>query len=46
MAKLLRVGTTTVRRAYEAAKRLTDTAGLDLEGDGGSAKGSIKQGPL
>ena len=43
MAKQLSVGATTIRRAYEAAKRSTDATGLDLEPGGGAAKGSIKQ---
>jgi len=43
MAKQLRVGETTIRRAYEAAKPSSDTAGPDPKSDGGCVKGSIKQ---
>ena len=43
MAKQLRVGATTIRRAYEAAKRSTEAAGLDLKSGGGPLEESINQ---
>ena len=43
LAKQLRAGATTVRRAYQNAKRLSDSVESNPEGSSGPRKGSIEQ---